>query len=268
MAFAERGTTVYAGNDYNPLTVQKPSGTLEGDMMVAWLCGDSSNRKNITPPSGWSVIYDQSSPDLGGSAQMFGYYKVATASEPSSYGFTFSGSVGFSKGILTSWYDTGGVGTWSVVDLGGGNKVTAASITSLSISGSGLYITAFLSDNADNPTTDNSPVAEIVRNVSNSLGFIMYGGNSTTLNSTITQNWDASDDLYANNVIFGFSSSGDYVSKIKIGNAYKNIIDGWVAVDSNSSGSPDVWKKIESGRISQGIGNVATSWKTVFKDGK
>ena len=265
MAFAERGTTVYAGSNYNPLTVQKPSGTIEGDMMVAWLCGDSATRKNVTTPSGWSVIYNQSSPDLGGSAQMFGYYKVATASEPSSYGFTFSGSVGFSKGVLTSWYDTGGVGTWSVVDLGGGNKTFGTSVTSLSISGSGLYITAFLSDGADNPTTDNSPVAEIVRNVSNSLGFIMYGGNSATLNSTITQNWDASDDLYANNVIFGFTLSGDYVSKVKIGSAYKNILDGWVAVDSTSNGSPDVWKKITAGHIS--VENKAGNdvWNEIFK---
>ena len=259
MAFAERGTTVYAGSDYNPLTVQKPSGTTEGDLMVAWLCGDSANRKNITTPSGWSVIYNQSSPDLGGSAQQFGYYKVATASEPSSYDFTFSGSVGFSKGILTSWYDTAGVGTWSVVDLGGGNTTFATGITSLSISGSGLYITAFLNDDADNPTTDNSPVAEIVRDVSNSLGFIMYGGNSSTLNSTITQNWDGYDDLYANNVIFGFTLSGDYVSKVKIGSAYKNITAGFVATSSG-------WKELEVGFIAQGYGSNATAWKEVFKD--
>lgn len=262
MAFAERDTTVFSSTTIpSPyiITLNKPSGTVEGDLIVAWICADTAGRRNVTTPSGWSVIYNQSSPDLGGSAQQFGYYKVATASEPSTYDFQFSGSPTNCKGILTSWYDTGGVGTWSVVDLGGGNTVDAASITSLSISGSGLYITAFLSDGDDNPTTDNSPVSEIVRDVSNSLGFIMYGGNSTTLNSTITQNWDADDDLYANNVIFGFTSSGDYVSKVKIGSAYKNITAGFVATSSG-------WKELQVGFIAQGYGSNATVWKEVFKD--
>lgn len=253
MAFLQRNTTIYAGSNYNPLTVQKPSGTAEGDMMVAWLCGDSATRKNITPPSGWSVIYNQSSPDLGGSAQMFGYYKVATASEPSSYDFTFSGSVGFSKGILTSYYDTNGTGTWTVSSIGGGNTVDAASITSLPISGSGLYVTAFLSDSADNPTTDNSPVPEIARNVASSLGFITYGGDYTATNHTITQTFDAIDDLYANNVIFAHSTTPTTtLGKINKGGTFKDITSGKVYVSG-------VWKNIVKGHL-----YVSGVWKEMF----
>ena len=88
---------------------------------------------------------------------------------------------------------------------------------------------------------------------------------------TVTVTWTTSasaTDLYSVPVIFESTAvAGDLISKIKIGSAYKNIIDGWVAVDSNSSGSPDVWKKIELGKIAQGRGSVTTSWKTVFKDG-
>ena len=261
MAFLQRNTTIY--NSFNTDVIcNKPSGTIEGDMMVAWICGDSSIRRNVTPPSGWSVIYNQSSPDLGGSAQQFGYYKVATASEPSSYTFVFSNSVGTTKGVLTSYYDTNGTGTWTVSSLGGGNIVDSTSITSLSITGAGLYITAFLNDTAYSPTTDNSPVAEIAADSSNGLGFITYGGDYTATNHTITQTWSNDDDLYANNVIFAHQvSGGGFVSKIRVGSAYKNILEGYVAVDSNSSGTPDVWKKIVSGSIKVS----ETEYKDIFK---
>ena len=56
-----------------------------------------------------------------------------------------------------------------------------------------------------------------------------------------------------------------YVSKIKVGGAYKNITDGWVAVDSNSSGSPDVWKKITSGNISVEDNTGDDVWVEIFK---
>ena len=268
MAFLQRNTTILSGNGADPLTAQKPSGTIEGDMMVAWICGGSNTRRNITPPSGWSVIYNQSSTDLGGSGQQFGYYKVATASEPSSYDFAFSGTDPLlgAKAILTSYYDTNGTGTWTVSNLGGGKlQSTAGSITSLSITGAGLYITAFFSDDDDNPTTDNSPVPEIARSVANGGTFITYGGDYTATNHTITQNFDNRDDLYANNVIFAHQVSGDYVSKIRVGSAYKNILDGWVAVDSTSNGLPDVWKKITAGHIS--VENKAGNdvWNEIFK---
>ena len=55
------------------------------------------------------------------------------------------------------------------------------------------------------------------------------------------------------------------LSKIKVGGAYKNITDGWVAVDSNSSGSPDVWKKITSGNISVEDNTGDDVWVEIFK---
>jgi len=268
MAFLQRNTTISSGRTYSPynMVLNKPSGTVEGDMMVAWICGDTSTRRNVTAPSGWSVIYNQSSPDLGGSAQQFGYYKVATASEPSSYTFSFSSTASYYKAVLTSYYDTNGTGTWTVSSLGGGNRAYGTSVTSLSITGAGLYITAFLSDDADTPDGDNSPVPEIARDVGNSMGFITYGGDYTATNHTITQDWTSSpDDKYANNVIFAHQLSGDFTSKIRVGSAYKNILDGWVAVDEGLfPGSATSWKKIVSGSIKIGDGQKG-DWKEIFK---
>lgn len=253
MAFLQRNTTILSGQ-LQTLNISKPSGTAAGDMMVAWLCGDSAARRNVTTPSGWSIIYNQSNPDLGGSAQQFGYYKVATASEPSSYSFSFSSSVLSSKGIITSYYDTNGAGTWTISSIGGGNTVNSTSITSLSISGSGLYVTAFLSDDADNPTSNNSPVPEIARNVGNSMGFITYGGDYNATNHTITQSWSGNnDDKYSNNIIFAHSTTPTTsLGKINKGGTFKDIPSGKVYVGG-------VWKNIVKGHL-----YVSGVWKEMF----
>jgi len=264
MAFLQRNTTILSlpsGSSPYIRTVTKPSGTVEGDIMVGWFCGDSSTRRDMTPPSGWSVIYNQSYPDLGGSGQQYGFYKVATASEPTTYAFEWSGNIFSSKSILTTYYDTNGSGTWTVSNIGAGNRAQSASSTSVSITGAGLYITAFLNDGARTPTTDNSPVAEIARDVSNSLGFITYAGEATALNNTITQNWSALDDVYSNNVIFAHQVNNGFVNKIKVGNVYKDITAGFVATSSG-------WKEIQKGFVAQGRGSVTTSWLPVFKDNK
>jgi hypothetical protein len=51
-----------------------------------------------------------------------------------------------------------------------------------------------------------------------------------------------------------------------VGSAYKNILDGWVAVDSTSSGSPNVWKKITTGHISVEDKSGDDVWVDIFKD--
>lgn len=256
MAFLQRNTTIFSSTSPSSpyiITLNKPSGTVEGDMIVAWICGDTSFRRNVTTPSGWSIIYNQSSPDLGGSAQMFGYYKVATASEPSTYNFQFSANPSNVKGILTSYYDTNGTGTWTLSSIGGGNTVDGFSITSLPISGSGLYVTSFLNDSSDNPTTDNSPVPEIARSVANLMAFITYGGDYTATNHTITQTFDGNDDLYANNVIFAHSTSPSVtLGKINKGGTFKDITSGKVYVSG-------VWKNIVKGHL-----YVSGVWKEMF----
>ena len=55
MAFLQRNTTILSsGSPSSPyiITLNKPSGTVEGDMMVAWICGDTATRRNVTAPSG------------------------------------------------------------------------------------------------------------------------------------------------------------------------------------------------------------------------
>jgi hypothetical protein len=65
------------------LEASKPSGTAEGDLLLAFVCMRAN--PTITPPSGWALIED-----VRNSALLAVYYKVAGSSEPSTYTFSVS----------------------------------------------------------------------------------------------------------------------------------------------------------------------------------
>lgn len=70
-------------------TLDKPTGTVEDDVMLAWFGMESVSAgawSSITPPAGWSLV------ETLGTNQFFRlevYVKVAGASEPATYDFEF-----------------------------------------------------------------------------------------------------------------------------------------------------------------------------------
>lgn len=128
-AVAVRGAAATAGAaDTTSLTIAKPTGTLESDVMVAVISLSSS--QTITTPAGWTLILTGTN---GTAVQVSTYYKVAGPSEPSNYTFSWAASTQAAGGMLS--YD--GVHTVSVVDVtgsnatGSGTSVTATSITTI-----------------------------------------------------------------------------------------------------------------------------------------
>ena len=87
----------------NTIVMNKPSGVVANDLMLAVI--DVASNANITPPTGWLRVYD---PALGTFLdQMSGsdlrqvvYYKIAAASEPSSYTWGFGTVQNASGGIV------------------------------------------------------------------------------------------------------------------------------------------------------------------------
>lgn len=91
------------------LTVSAPAGTSSGDVLVS--CLASSGATVATAPSGWTRFAAATGVS---NPKVYGYYKVAGSSEPSSYGWTFSSSVTSSGGIARYTGATGLDGTTSV----------------------------------------------------------------------------------------------------------------------------------------------------------
>ncbi|MEK7413807.1 MAG: hypothetical protein AAB263_10885, partial [Planctomycetota bacterium] len=81
------------------LTIARPANTVENDVMVAAI-GVSANTPTITPPSGWTLVR-QTDNTAANANSLAVYYKVATASEPANYSWSFSASTGSVGGIQT-----------------------------------------------------------------------------------------------------------------------------------------------------------------------
>ena len=119
-----------AGTTTTTLTINMPTGTVQDDVMVAAF-GFRTNQPGlssdigITPPAGWSLVRRLDNPDTGDGTDngLVVYLKVAGASEPASYQWSFTCSAscatyGFQAaagGILTF----SGVDTATPIDGGG-----------------------------------------------------------------------------------------------------------------------------------------------------
>jgi len=79
------------------LTINRPAGTLENDVMVAAI-GVSGNAPAITSPAGWTLVRRMTNATANANSLAV-YYKVVTAAEPASYAWTFSASGGAAGGI-------------------------------------------------------------------------------------------------------------------------------------------------------------------------
>lgn len=112
------------------VTVDKPTGTLEGHAMVAVLA-DNQARDVTAAPSGWTLI-------KSGNASVLGvrcYSKVAGPSEPANYQWTLAASSTIAVAILT--YADVDISTpvdaSDLAQLGGGgtNAINAPAVTTL-----------------------------------------------------------------------------------------------------------------------------------------
>jgi len=91
------------GTNGTTLVINKPAGTINGDLMIAFMAGNSAT--TWTGDTGWTEIADQGS----NSPSTRIAYKVAGSSEGASYTFTNANSGGLSGSILTyrgAAYDT------------------------------------------------------------------------------------------------------------------------------------------------------------------
>jgi hypothetical protein len=76
------------------IQVAKPSGTVEGSLLVAAVSVDGDVRTTMPTPSGWTLVsLGPTGVSAGMAQQTFAvYWKLATASEPTTYPFTWTAS--------------------------------------------------------------------------------------------------------------------------------------------------------------------------------
>ena len=114
MAIAFRSLSASAGTSGSPATQNKPTGVVSGDVMLAWLYVDL-NATVSTPATGWTQLDLQASATSGQTYNMYVYYKVAGASEPTSYSWTLS-AANYNEVLITAF---SGVDTTTPIDAHG-----------------------------------------------------------------------------------------------------------------------------------------------------
>jgi acid phosphatase type 7 len=126
-----RGASSAVNPTATSLVLPAPAGVQAGDVMIAQV--DVRGGPTITPPAGWSTIRVDSNPTQMKAAA---YYRVATASEPSSYTWTFSTSQAASGGIAAYV----GVNTSTPIDTSSSAQATTGttSITAPSVTTAGI----------------------------------------------------------------------------------------------------------------------------------
>ena len=88
MAIAYRAHTTAGGSAGTSVAPSKPSGTTDGDILIAYLVVGGAS-KTITPPSGWTLKDERQGDDPDGTTYL--YWKWAS-SEPASWTWSWSGS--------------------------------------------------------------------------------------------------------------------------------------------------------------------------------
>ena len=104
------------------LTIHRPSGTAAGDVMIASIAVRPDTAA-ITAPANWTLVRRIDNTNVNANSVAV-YYKVAGASEPANYTWTFSTSTGSAGGIHTF----SGVDTGNPIDVEGGQN-TASGLT-------------------------------------------------------------------------------------------------------------------------------------------
>jgi MSHA biogenesis protein MshQ len=120
--------SVNNGGGSTSLTISKPADVVTNDVMLAQITVRGGTGVTITAPSGWAQIRRENS---GTTLAQAIYWKLAGASEPASYAWTFSATQKASGGIAAY----SGVSTSTPINAHGGQanasstSVTAPSIT-------------------------------------------------------------------------------------------------------------------------------------------
>lgn len=102
MAIAYRSAGVLSYGSRANSTINKPSGTADGDLLIAqFVLERDGSAHSATPPAGWTLLDDFTFDAFSAYYRTYLYWKIAGGSEPSSY--TWTHTTGLSSGLLVAY---------------------------------------------------------------------------------------------------------------------------------------------------------------------
>jgi hypothetical protein len=158
-----------SGNTSNPAIINRPANTVAGDLLVVGLMFEKGQSPSVTPPSGWQLIRRTNQLNQ---VAMVTFYKIATANEPSTYGFRISQSPKWTMGISRiSGADVNHKDGPIVTDSGAsGASAMVATAPSLTTAECNTLVLAFFTNKQNATWTAPSGFTEVYDDPNNQQG--------------------------------------------------------------------------------------------------
>ena len=99
-ALPPAGAVSSASTFGSALTIQRPTTTASGDVLVASVDARLASTTSITPPTGWNLIRRDSSTSGYAALTQALYYKVAGSSEPASYSWSLGSAASAGGAVI------------------------------------------------------------------------------------------------------------------------------------------------------------------------
>ena len=189
-------------------TINKPSGVVQGDLMVASMATVSTG--TATAPSGWTIQWQGQTNSNGGPSLLAVMYKIAGASEPSSYTGSYSGGTSYGRTVVESIaYRNVNSSTPFIAGSGQSfqnpSSIYTPTLTNTDSSAWRISVFAGLTTNSTSLTSDET----IFR-----TGHYQSSGGGTESNAIFDSNGPVSTGSYSQN---GYSTGGLYAAQAFLG---------------------------------------------------
>ena len=215
MALSLRSKTqVYSSSSPTSVSINKPTGTAAGDLMLIFIGeqGSDIGPSAIKAPSGWKPVVTSQhigDTDIDGATAFPShqvYMKTAGSSEPSSYTFSLLNDPDQPEQTfcMCSFYNTVSTsGYWEMTDSGVNKILSGTSLTTNTLSGGGLYITSFMSTATTTVSSTNSPGTSASFQNSD-VSMAIYEGESGALTNSTTLTFAATGLIFCCSLMFKY----------------------------------------------------------------
>jgi len=133
ISYVGRGTAWSSTSGTTSYTINKPSGVVSGDLMIAALNISDSVIATVTAPSGWTIVQQFTSTDSFAASRTAVLKRTAGASEPTSWAGTLSATVKPLITVVTAYRNCDTAANQFVAEgtstSGSGNSITTATVT-------------------------------------------------------------------------------------------------------------------------------------------
>lgn len=199
ITFVGSQSATSGGSGTSTLTINRPTGVVAGDVLVAVITARGGNTVTITAPTGWQVVRRT---NAGGTLVQAVFFRVVTATEPASYTWGLAPAQRVGGAIL----GYRGVSLSQPVDVSSGGTGNGTLITAPSLNANfsdSLLLGFFGTAHGNASVTINPPQSAVTGTVNTGAGFngvALRVGSELRLTAGPTGNRSATSSRSANNI--------------------------------------------------------------------